>query len=235
VDDGLHGSEGSEAFQGFGEGLPHFFDGLEADNSKAYWSDHLEVYEAQVRDPLTALLTDLEPEFGPGKVFRPYRDVRFSKDKSPYKTQAAALTHGKDGHTALYLHIDADGLFVAGGFWRMERDQLARYRAAVDDSATGAALRRVVGVLERAGWSRDGDQLSRAPRGFHPDHPRIDLLRHKGLAMSRRWDAEPWLFDRGALDVVAEHWRALASVNRWLSRHVGPHVPDATERDEARR
>ena len=235
MDDGLHGSDGSEAFQGFGEGLPHFFDGLEADNSKAYWSDHLEVYEAQVRDPLTALLTDLEPEFGPGKVFRPYRDVRFSKDKSPYKTQAAALTHGKDGHTALYLHIDADGLFVAGGFWRMERDQLARYRASVDDSATGGSLRRVVGALERAGWSRDGDQLSRAPRGFRPDHPRIDLLRHKGLAMSRRWDAEPWLFDRGALDVVAEHWRALASVNRWLYRHVGPHVPDATDRDEARR
>ena len=224
-----------DGFRGFGEDLPHFFDGLEADNSKAYWADHRAVYETQVRDPLNALLADLEPEFGSGKVFRPYRDVRFSTDKSPYKTQAAAIAHGRDGHTALYLHVDADGLFVAGGLWRFERDQLARYRAAVADDATGPALVRVVTTLGRTGWSRDGEQLSRAPRGFRPDHPRIDLLRHKGLVVSRRWDAEPWLFGRGALDVVAEHWRALAPVNRWLHRHVGPHVPEATDRDEARR
>lgn len=222
-------------FQGFGEDLPHFFDGLEADNSKAYWTDHREVYERQVREPLVALLADLEPEFGAGKVFRPYRDVRFSNDKSPYKTQAAGHTHGKDGHGSLYLHVDAEGLFVAGGYWRMERDQVARYRAAVDDDGTGPALVKVVRALERDGWSRDGDQLSRAPRGFPADHARIDLLRHKGLAMSRSWDAEPWLFGPGAVDVVAEHWRALAPLNRWLHRHVGPHVPEATDRDEGRR
>jgi len=222
-------------FQGFGEDLPHFFDGLEADNSKAYWTDHREVYEQQVRGPLTALLADLEPEFGAGKVFRPYRDVRFATDKSPYKTQAAGMAHGKDGHSSLYLHLGAEGLFVAGGYWRMERDQVARYRAAVDDAPTGAALVTVVRRLERHGWSRDGDQLSRAPRGYPADHPRIELLRHKGLAMSRSWDVEPWLCGPEALDLVADHWRALAPLNRWLHRHVGPHVPEATDRDEARR
>ena len=222
-------------FTGFGEDFPHFFDGLEADNSKAYWTDHREVYEQQVRGPLVALLADLAPEFGAGKVFRPYRDVRFSTDKSPYKTQAAGHCHGRDGHSSLYLHVSAEGLFVAGGYWRMERDQVARYRAAVDDGTTGQALAQVVRALERGGWSRSGDQLSRAPRGHPPDHPRIDLLRHKGLAMSRELAAEPWLFDAGAVQVVAEHWRALAPLNRWLHRHVGPHVPDATDRDEARR
>ena len=222
-------------FAGFGEDLPMFFAGLEADNSKAYWTDHRELYETQVRGPLTALLAGLEPEFGPGKVFRPYRDVRFARDKSPSQTQAAGHTHSKDGTGSLYLHVDADGLFVAGGYWRMERDQLARYRAAVADDGTGRALVRVVNTLEADGWSRDGEQLSRAPRGHSPDHPRIDLLRHKGMAMSRSWDAEPWLFTAAAADVVAEHWRALAPLNRWLHRHVGPHVPDATDRDEARR
>jgi uncharacterized protein (TIGR02453 family) len=226
-------SDGS--FRGFGHDLPHFFDGLEADNSKAYWSDHRELYEQQVRGPLAALLADLAPEFGDGKVFRPYRDVRFSHDKSPYKTQAAGHTHGRDGSSSLYLHVDAEGLFVAGGYWRMERDQVARYRAAVADETTGEALVRVVRSLERDGWSRAGDQLSRAPRGYPADHPRIDLLRHKGLAVSRSWDAEPWLFTPEALDVVAEHWRAVAPLGRWLHRHVGPHVPDATDRDEAAR
>ncbi len=222
-------------FQGFGEDLPHFFDGLEADNSKAYWTDHRDVYERQVREPLVALLADLEPEFGTGKVFRPYRDVRFSNDKSPYKTQAAGHAHGRDGHGSLYLHVSADGLFVAGGYWRMERDQVARYRAAVDDPTTGPALVRVVRALEREGWSRDGDQLTRAPRGYPADHPRVELLRHKGLAVSRSFDAEPWLFHPEAVDVVAGHWRALAPLNRWLHRHVGPHVPEATDRDEAQR
>lgn len=222
-------------FTGFGEDFPHFFDGLEADNSKAYWDDHRQVYETQVRAPLLALLADLEPEFGTGKMFRPYRDVRFSNDKSPYKTQAAGHTHGRDDRSSLYLHVSAEGLFLAGGYWRMERDQVARYRAAVDDEGSGRSLERLVRALERDGWSRSGDQLSRAPRGFSPDHPRIELLRHKGLALSREWDTEPWLFDARAVDVVAEHWRALAPLDRWLHRHVGPHVPDATDRDEAAR
>jgi len=70
-------------FAGFGERATDFFAGLEADNSKAYWEDHRATYEAEVRAPMLALLAALEPEFGPGTMFRPYRDVRFSKDKSP--------------------------------------------------------------------------------------------------------------------------------------------------------
>jgi len=169
-----------------------------------------------------------------GTLFRPYRDVRFSTDKSPYKTQAAGHTHGRDGRSSLYLHLSAEGLFVGGGYWRMARDQVARYRAAVDDDGSSRSL-AAVRALERDGWTRSGEQLTRAPRGFTPDHPRIDLLRHKGLAMSRAWDPEPCLFDARAVDVVAEHWRALAPLDRWLHRHVGPHVPDATDRDEAAR
>jgi len=222
-------------FEGFGEDLPLFFEGLEADNSKAYWNDHRELYDTQVRGPLSALIAELQLEFGTGKVFRPYRDVRFSNDKSPYKTQAAAHAHGRDGEASLYLHVDAEGLFVAGGYWRMERDQVLRYRAAVADDGTGPALVRVVQALESQEFSRGGEQLKRAPRGYDPDHPRIDLLRHKGLATSWQHDLEPWLFQRGALDVVAEHWRAVAPLNRWLHRHVGPTVPDATDRDAASR
>lgn len=211
-----------------------FFEGLEADNSKAYWSDHKPVYDAQVRGPLVALMASLEPEFGPAKVFRPHRDVRFSHDKSPYKTSAAAVLHDQDGDGSLYLQVDATSVVVAGGYWFMAKDQIDRYRAVVADDGTGPALVRVVRALERDGWSTSGDTLKRAPRGVDPTHPRIDLLRHKGLAMSRQWDVEPWLFDARACDVVAEHWRALRPLNRWLSRHVGAAVPDADDRDGTR-
>lgn len=228
-------SESAAPFTGFGEGMPLFFEGLEADNSKAYWTDQRQVYEEHVRAPMLALLAALEPEFGATKMFRPYRDVRFSHDKTPYKTHAAGVVSHKDGRGSLYVHVDADGMFVGGGFWRMERDQVARYREAVDDDGTGRALARVVSRLGADGWSTAGDTLVRAPRGYDPDHPRIDLLRHKGLAMSVQHELEDWVFDAGAVDVVAEHWRTVAPLNRWLARHVGPPVPQATDRDEGRR
>lgn len=224
-------------FTGFGEDLPLFFEGLEADNSKSYWSDHRAVYEEQVREPMTALLADLAAEFGEAKVFRPYRDVRFSKDKSPYKTHTGAHTHGRRGGAgALYVQVSADGLMVAGGCWTMERDQLARYRAAVLDDGTGRALSRTVSSLREDGWEPGAhDRLTRAPRGVDPDHPRVELLRLKGMGLFREHDVEPWLFTAGAREVVADAWRSLAPLNRWLDRHVGPHVPEATDRDEARR
>ena len=222
------------AFQGFGDDLPMFFEGLAADNSRAYFSDHRTLYEEQVRGPLTALLADLAPEFGPGKVFRPNRDVRFSSDKSPYKLSAAGHTHGADDRASLYLHVDADGLLVAGGYYAMARDQLSRYRAAVADDGTGRALRRVVdGMLRGGGWELGGPTLVRAPRGYDPGHPRIDLLRHKGLVLLQHHDVEPWLFRPQAADVVVQGWRELAQLNRWLARHVGPPVPDANDRDGA--
>ena len=81
-------------FRGWKAEALEFFDGLEADNSKAYWQAHKTEYETLVRAPMEALLIELEPEWGEGRVFRPYRDVRFSKDKSPYKTSIAAELGG---------------------------------------------------------------------------------------------------------------------------------------------
>ncbi|MDT7658664.1 MAG: hypothetical protein QOF38_3379, partial [Pseudonocardiales bacterium] len=112
-------------FAGFGEQLVDFYDGLEADNSKAYWTDNKAVYDEQVKAPMTALLAALEPEFGRGKIFRPYRDVRFSADKTPYKTHCGATVGG------YYVQAGADGIMIAGGYYQMAGDQIARYRVAV--------------------------------------------------------------------------------------------------------
>jgi uncharacterized protein (TIGR02453 family) len=222
-------SSAPEPFTGFSEEALGFFEGLEADNSKSYWTDRLPVYEKQVKGPMLALLAALEPEFGPGRLFRPYRDVRFSKDKSPYKTHIGALA----GDGGLYVQVSADGLMLAGGYYTMAKDQLERYRVAVAADGPGRALSRVTGTLSRAGFELVGDRLVRAPRGVDPAHPRVDLLRHKGIAATLRSPEQPWLDGPQCLDVVAGGWRQVLPLCRWLDRHVGPSEPQ--EGDQALR
>lgn len=168
-------------FEGFGEMAADFYEGLEADNSKAYWTDHRATYDEQVRAPMLALLADLAPEFGDGKVFRPYRDVRFSTDKAPYKTQCGATAGGR------YAQVSADGLMAASGYYRMVPAQIARYRAAVDEERTGDELAAIVAALSAEGYTIGGDRLKSRPRGVDPDHPRLDLLRHRSLFAWRAW------------------------------------------------
>ena len=202
---------------GFPEEALVFFEGLEADNTKAYWTDHRGVYDRAVRAPLDALLAELAPEFGTAKVFRPYRDVRFSKDKTPYKTHAAAVV-GRDG--SLYVQLGADGLFVGGGYWHTASDQVQRLRAAVDDDLSGRQLQAVLDDL--AGWERMGERLKRMPKPYSPDHPRADLLLHKSLAAGLRLEPDEWLHTAECGQRVAAAWRQVQPLNAWLSQHVGP-------------
>jgi uncharacterized protein (DUF2461 family) len=157
----------AETFAGFGEGAVEFYDGLLADNSKAYWTDHRGTYESDVLAPMRALLAVLEPEFGPGKIFRPYRDVRFSRDKTPYKTACGAIVG------PFYVQVSADGLLAAGGQYRWVPDQLARFRAAVDDDRRGRDLEARIATVtatdvEGAPPVLAGDRLATRPRGSPP-------------------------------------------------------------------
>ena len=222
-------SQAAAHFGGFPDEALLFYEGLEADNSKAYWTDRREVYERAVRGPLQALLDDLEPEFGAGKIFRPYRDVRFSADKSPYKTAAAALVPSEDGGASFYVQISARGLFVGAGCYHMSRDQLARYRAAVLQEGPGGELARVSEGLADAGFELHGERLQRVPRGVDAAHPRADLLRFKGLAAMRDFGVPPWLETPECRDSVADAWRGATPLVRWLGRHVGP--AEETERE----
>jgi uncharacterized protein (TIGR02453 family) len=205
------------SFEGFPEEALLFYEGLEADNTKAYWTDHKPVYDRAVKAPLEALLADLAPEFGTAKVFRPYRDVRFSKDKTPYKTHAAAVVEG-DG--SLYVQLGADGLYVGGGYWHTASDQVQRLRAAVDDDLSGRRLVEVLSGL--AGWEVIGERLKRLPKPYPPDHPRADLLLHKGLAAGLRFEPAEWLHAPECGARVAQAWRQVLPLNAWLAQHVGP-------------
>jgi uncharacterized protein (TIGR02453 family) len=203
-------------FRGWKVEALEFFEALEADNSKAYWEAHKDVYRDVVRGPMEELLADLEPTMGEGRIFRPYRDVRFSKDKSPYKT-AIGATIG-DG----YVHLDAHGLAAGAGMWEMASDQLDRYRVAVDDAKKGARLERIIAdarTHELDVMSRE--QLKTAPKGYPKDHPRVELLRRKGLATWREWPAGAWLGTRRAEDRLVEFFERSKPLVAWLRKNVG--------------
>src|SRR5579884_3263943 len=123
-------------FTGIPTAALDFYEDLENDNSKSFWTAHKHVYDEVVRAPLEALATELEPKYGPAKLFRPYRDVRFSKDKTPYKTHQGVWF----GETARYLHVAASGLRLAGGYWQTSSAQVARLRRAVADDVAGPQL-----------------------------------------------------------------------------------------------
>jgi uncharacterized protein (TIGR02453 family) len=219
-------------FRGFPDEALEFYEGLVADNSKAYWTARKSVYEEAVKAPMVTLLAELEPEFGPGHVFRPYRDVRFSKDKSPYKEHAGGFVETADG-VGLYVQLSATGLLVAGGWYSPMGAQVQRYRDVVDGPA-GAELERVVAEAAAAGLEIGGDMLATRPRGVAADHPRLELLRHRSLTASRAWDPAPWLHTAKARDRVRDAWRALNPLVEWLSAAVGPGE-DPGERGRGRR
>jgi uncharacterized protein (TIGR02453 family) len=214
-------------FRGWEAEALEFFDGLQEENSKAYWERNKAVYVEVVRAPMEALLAELEPDWGEGKIFRPYRDVRFSKDKSPYKTAIGARI-GDHG----YVQLSAAGLAAGAGMWEMAPDQLERYRQAVVDDDAGAELERVMARTRKAGIGVMGhDELKTAPRGYPKDHPRIELLRYKGLVTWSEWPPAPWLGTRRAKDRVVTFLERSRPVVGWLREHVGDsEVPTMSHR-----
>lgn len=213
-------------FTGFGEYAVDFYDGLEADNSKSYWDQNVAVYQGDVRAPMEALLKELSTEFGQGfgegKVFRPYRDVRFAKDKTPYKTHCGGVIEAGRGGGAYYVELGPAGLRVGGGCFHLASDQLARFRTAVDTELHGPALEKILATLRRGGWDINGDRLKSRPRGFAEEHPRIDLLRYRSVYAARTWEPADFLHEREALERVRKSWRQLRAFNEWARDHVGP-------------
>jgi uncharacterized protein (TIGR02453 family) len=205
------------AFRGWPEEALDFYDGLAADNSKSYWTEHKAVYEENILGPMTELTEELAAEFGEPKIFRPYRDVRFSRDKSPYKTHIGAVI-GSTG----YVQLSAEGLGAGAGMWEMDPEQLARYRAAVVSDGSGAELEEIVRTTEKADVTVHGHGvLKSAPRGFPADHPRIVLLRYKGVTAWKQWPVEPWLETASAKDRVVSFFRTTQPLCSWLTEHVG--------------
>lgn len=213
-------------FTGFPPDAFAFYAALEDDdnNQRAWFDANRSVYEQAVRIPMEALLARAAADgYGDGKVFRPNRDVRFSRDKRPYKHHCGAVIAHRDGsgRASRYLQLDARGMMAATGYWELSRDQLERFRRAVDDPRTGEELTELVASARNAGLEVLGSELTRAPRGYPVDHPRIELLRHRRLAASRRWSRDDWMHTDAAYGRVVGVWDEAAPIGEWLERHVG--------------
>lgn len=197
-----------------------FYEQLEADNTKAFWQANRQSYLEVVKAPVEDLCVELT-EYGPFHLFRPHNDLRFSKNKPPYKVHQGAYGESEGG-AGFYFQLSAQGLMCGTGYYAMAKDQLARFRAAVDAEATGAEIEDIVDGLARRYSIGAIAELKTAPRGVPKDHPRIVLLRRKGLMMSKDFGAPKWLHTKQVVSRVRGVWMAAAEMNAWLDAHVGP-------------
>ncbi len=220
------GSPSAARFDGFPAEAFDFYDALAANNTKSWWAEHKAEYERCIREPLQALVDELADEFGAPHLFRPYRDVRFSKDASPIKDHQGAVMQVEDS-IAYYVQVSARGLMVGGGWYAPQGQQVARYRTSVDGPA-GAELERIVRSLARR-FEVDGDPVKTRPRGYDADHPRIDLLRNRALIVMRTYPAGPPLASRSALTRVRSDWRSIRPLVEWLADYVGPASDPASD------
>jgi uncharacterized protein (TIGR02453 family) len=234
----VNGTTLSAEFRGFGPGALKFLRGLARHNDREWFERHRPVYEAEVRDPLRALVEEMDvrlarvaPELvgDPRRsIFRIHRDVRFSKDKSPYKTNLGAdfpyVDEGAGGgegdgpHSGGggYVHISPAESFVGGGMWHPEPVRLAAFRALVDKDP-GRVTRAVEepGFVARFG-SVNGDKLKRVPTGFPPDHPHAELLKLKDVTFGRSLALDE-VFSAKLPDIIVDDFAAAMPVYRLLA------------------
>ncbi|MEP6814924.1 MAG: DUF2461 domain-containing protein, partial [Marmoricola sp.] len=208
------------SFTGFPAAALDFYDDLEMDNTRSFWEAHKAVYAESVKAPMVALTDALAPEFGTAKIFRPYRDVRFAKDKTPYKTAQGAYVAVAPA-TGWYVQIAAPGVRVGAGFYDADAANLARIRTAIDDDRTGAELQKILKSLQRKGFEVGGDKLKTSPRGYDANHPRIELLRHRSMTLRKSYGFEPLIHTTDLLDQVRRDWRSMRAFVDWVAQRTG--------------
>ncbi len=218
-------------FEGFGKTAIDWFHRLEADNSKAFFLATRPEWDDAIRAPMESLVAEAAETFGgTTKLFRPYRDVRFSPDKRPIKANCSGYVSRPGTMGFLYAEISAQGLYAGTGLYDPAKDQLTRLREAIDDDRRGSELEAIVAALGRTGVEVTGDALATAPKGYPREHPRIALLRLKYLVAGARLVPGPSLADHRALDHVFSVWREAEPLVGWLDAHVGPSEIAVEER-----
>jgi uncharacterized protein (TIGR02453 family) len=219
-------------FEGFADHTARFFRQLAKNQRREWFAAHRDEYEEGWLRPMRALLAELreriDPFFpqhplGEPKVFRIHRDVRFSKDKSPYKTHIGGylpIDHAGQAPASpapVYVHVGTD-VFVAAGHYMMTPDQLARYREAVVDERRGRELASIVGRLQKRGFEVGSHEvLKKVPRGIDPEHPRAELLRRKGLVVSFPEVPRNLLVSRALVEWLVKHTKQAAPLVEWLA------------------
>ncbi len=220
-------------FRGFPSACPRFYAGLARHNDREWFAAHKEEYLRDVVAPAQAFVVEMGARLrrlapairfdprpgGSGSIFRIYRDTRFSKDKSPYKTHLGIFfwEGERKWGPGFYFHLEPPRLQLYVGKYVFDKEELAAWRAAVDDTRRGAALAALVLKARRAGFELGGANYKRVPAGFAADHPRADLLRHDSVWLCSDEKVPAALRSRKLLDWCFRRFQGMAPLHRWLS------------------
>lgn len=226
-------------FSGFADSQGAFFRSLSRNNNRDWFLAHKAEFEQGWNEPMKALLADVRTAIDRTyarcaldvpKVFRIFRDVRFAKDKSPYKTHVGGyIPLAQDGESAtdlpmaIYFHVGAGEVFAAAGHYMMARASLERFRAAVADDRRGKELVKILGRLTKKGFATHvHDRSKRVPKGYPPDHPRAELLTYKGLTVMFPDVPKAMLRSPELVKWLASGCKATAPLVEWLGQTSGP-------------
>lgn len=205
-------------FEGFPNEAFDFFAQLALHNERAWLQEHKDVYEFACRAPMLLLITELGGDIAKSHLTRINRDIRFSRDKSPYRTYIATGVKGN------YIHLSATGVYVGTGLYKPEPKVLARFRDAIDDKTSGPRLEKIVKAIRAKGYEVEThERLKSVPRGYAPDHPRIELLRMKDIFGGKTFPREPWLSTRKALERIKKTIDDILPLRDWVDAYVDPH------------
>ena len=205
-----------EGFVGFPAEAIEFFKSLALHNNREWFQAHKDAYERTCKEPMKNLMAELEPQFGTSKISRINRDMRFTRDKSPYRTYIAAGIGGN------YISLSPEGLYVGAGIYKPEPPALQRFRSAIDRDESGRELQKIVTSLRRKGYVVDThEKLALAPKGYAADHPRIELLRMKGIFAGKTFAPAAWFSSRKAIARIRRVMTDIQPLGDWLRRHVG--------------
>jgi uncharacterized protein (TIGR02453 family) len=192
---------------------------LEANNDRDWFKANRARYDDNLVAPARALGEDLS-DLGRPHLFRPWNDTRFHM-RPPIKEQVG-LAIGHEGAGGFYVELSLDGFLVAAGIHQPAPDQVDRMRRAIDAGRTASGLTRAITRAREAKLELNEPALARAPRGYPADHPRVELLRHRGVTVARRHELGPWLHRPQAGARIRKELEAAAPLVRWLREHVGP-------------
>lgn len=219
-------------FAGFPKRFTAFFSGLKKNNSKAWFDDHRQAYENDVKAPAAEFVVALGErlkKIAPNiqaipkvnkSLFRLNRDVRFSTDKSPYKTNLGILFW--EGHrkrmecTGFYFHVEGSKMMLAAGMHMFPKDFVEPYRGAVVDKTLGPQLTKAVKTVTGKGYEVGGVHYKRVPRGYDPDHKNASYLLHNGLYAMLETQLPAEFFSAAIVDFAFNHYRNMVPLHKWL-------------------
>ena len=203
-----------DGFTGFPPEAFKFFAQLARNNNRDWFQAHKDVYERACREPMKALMAAIDPPFGAGWMSRINNDMRFNRDRSPYKTRIEASVKGH------YVSVGAQGMYVGTGIYKPEPPALRQLREAMAADASGRKLQAIVTTLRRKGYTVSTHEASTSPpRGYPADHPRIELLKMKDIHAGRMVEPSA-LSTPKVLAQVKKVMTDLKPFSSWLKTYV---------------